>query len=136
MSGADNFSFCPDPLWDPDLTWRNVTNPDLTECFRYTVLSALPPAVLLLHLPHYVLDLRRRWQTRSLFADERAGGGVLHWARTVLSLLVAISSFAKFLSDTAFGSDVFASDLFRVAAVAVTSCATIVPSQLDRHFLR
>ena len=135
MSNGSSSSFCPDPLWDSSLTWR-TSDPDLTECFRYTVLAAVPPAVLALHAPHYAADLRRRWQTRSLFADERAGGGALHWIRTILSLTVGISSFAKFLSDTAFGSDVFGSDLFRVAAVSITACATIIPAQLDRHFLR
>ena len=156
---SDATPFCPDSLWDSSVSW-NTGNPNLTECFRFTVLASLPPAVLLLHLPHYAVDLRRRWQSRSLFADERAGGGALHWVRwdarkgqkvglaetiepllpsryrTILALLVAISSFTKFLSDTAFGSDVFPSDLFRVAAVSIAACATIVPAQMDRHFLK
>ncbi len=97
-STSSSGSTCPDPLWDPSLTWH-TSNPNLTECLRFTVLAAVPVLVLLLHLPGYVIDSRRRWHDRSLFADERAAGGIAHWVRTILSLLVAVSAMAKFSSD-------------------------------------
>ncbi len=85
MAGNDSDeggTFCPDPLWDRNVTW-DTDDPNLTECFRNTVLAAVPPVVLALHLPFYAADLRRRWQSRSLFAEEEAAGGCLHWIRCV-----------------------------------------------------
>ncbi len=32
--------FCPDPLWDADLTW-NTDDPDFTICFHQTVIQPL-----------------------------------------------------------------------------------------------
>ena len=34
--GNDARPFCPDPLWDADLTW-NTDSPDFTVCFHQTV---------------------------------------------------------------------------------------------------
>lgn len=40
-----NTSFCNGPLWDSNLTWY-TNEPDLTECFRDTILIGIPCAVL------------------------------------------------------------------------------------------
>ncbi len=60
----------------------------------------------------------------------------LSFFRASLAIFIGLSSFVKYMSDTNFGTDVYSSDFFRVSAVSLTSCATILPMQLDRHFLR
>ena len=42
--------FCPDPLWDTNLTWY-TDNPDFTVCFQQTVLVFVPSFALLLLTP-------------------------------------------------------------------------------------
>lgn len=48
--GSIALPFCPDPLWDLDLTWR-TSNPDFTTCFHQTVLVYVPAAILFLFTP-------------------------------------------------------------------------------------
>ncbi len=66
----DSDAFCPDPLWDWDLTWF-TTSPDFTACFHSTVLVYAPLAVALLASPieaYLVLQSRNRsvgtWEYR------------------------------------------------------------------------
>ena len=40
-----NTSFCHGPFWDASSTW-NTDDPDLTECFRDTILVGIPCAFL------------------------------------------------------------------------------------------
>ena len=40
-----NTSFCNGAFWDANLTW-NTNDPDLTECFRDTILVGIPCALL------------------------------------------------------------------------------------------
>ena len=49
-------SFCASDLWDLQLSW-NTTNPDFTPCFHQSVLTYIPPVVLILALPFQV-DIR------------------------------------------------------------------------------
>jgi ATP-binding cassette, subfamily C (CFTR/MRP), member 1 len=42
--------FCPDPLWDANLTWY-TDNPDFTDCFQKTILVYLPALLLLICTP-------------------------------------------------------------------------------------
>ena len=47
-------SFCNGPFVDGELSW-NTTNPNLTQCFRDTVLVGIPAAVLWILGPIWVL---------------------------------------------------------------------------------
>ena len=47
---AASTPFCPDPLWDKDLTW-NTDNPEFTACFQGTVLVYTPALLLLVFGP-------------------------------------------------------------------------------------
>jgi hypothetical protein len=48
--------FCADPFWNASLTW-DTDNPNLTACFRNTVLAALPCATLWLSAPFWFRHL-------------------------------------------------------------------------------
>ena len=55
-----NVTFCADPLWDQDRTWR-THRPDFTRCFHQTCLALAPSAAFLALLaPLQLLLLRRR----------------------------------------------------------------------------
>ena len=51
--------FCPDPFWDPSLTW-NTERPSLTLCFRQTALVYLPIAVAVIIVPLELGSLLKR----------------------------------------------------------------------------
>ena len=44
VESEKNTSFCNGPFWDANLTW-NTDDPDLTECFRDTILVGIPCAL-------------------------------------------------------------------------------------------
>ena len=50
ISNSSLLPFCPDQLWDLELTWY-TNNPDFTTCFHQTVLVYVPAIILLLFAP-------------------------------------------------------------------------------------
>ena len=50
MRMNSSLPFCPDPFWDPELTW-NTERPSLTFCFRETALVYLPVAAAVVLAP-------------------------------------------------------------------------------------
>jgi len=94
-------TFCPDPLWDSNLTWY-TDNPDFTICFQQTALIYVPSLVLILLTP---FQLRVIDQSR----DKN-----VPWA-----LLAALSLVDLGYSVQAFTSDyaVYAHVVFIVANV-------------------
>ena len=50
--------FCPDPLWDSDLTWY-TDQPDFTTCFHETVLVYVPCGILWLLAPLQIYFARQ-----------------------------------------------------------------------------
>lgn len=51
--------FCHDALWDSTLSWYTSRPPDLTQCFKSTVLVYVPALFLALCLPFYCLHYVR-----------------------------------------------------------------------------
>ena len=51
--------FCPDPLWDPSLTW-DTERPSLTSCFRQTALVYLPITAAVVVAPLEIGSLLKR----------------------------------------------------------------------------
>ena len=65
-------SFCNGAFVDKELSW-NTTNPNLTQCFRDTVLIGVPAAVLWISGPIWIL-LNRGGTDRNPSGNRYAGG--------------------------------------------------------------
>lgn len=105
-------TFCPDPLWDSNLTWY-TDNPDFTICFQQTVLIYVPSLVLILLTP---FQLRVIDQSR----DKNVPWSILNILRLgFTALLAALSLVDLGYSVQAFTSDyaVYAHVVFIVANV-------------------
>ena len=74
---GDPMPLCRGHFWDHQLTW-NTTNPNLTECFRDTVLVLVPVGILAAFLPLWTANMVKlnrsmAWRTPPTF---RYGNGL------------------------------------------------------------
>ena len=77
-----NKPFCPDPLWDSNLTWF-TDNPEFTVCFEQTAFVYVPAAALLILSPF-------QWQLIRESKDRNVPWSLLNGLRFGLTVLLAI----------------------------------------------
>jgi ATP-binding cassette subfamily C (CFTR/MRP) protein 1 len=107
-------TFCPDPLWDSNLTWY-TDNPDFTVCFQQTALIYVPSLALLLLTP---LQFRVLSQSR----DRNVPWSILNILRFSLNAILTVLCLVDLgYTVEAFASnredDVYAYSVFIVANV-------------------
>ena len=74
--------FCPDPLWDSNLTWY-TDDPDFTVCFQQTAFVYVPSFALIILTPFQVQLIK---QSR----DKNVPWNILNILRFLLTSLLAV----------------------------------------------
>jgi ATP-binding cassette subfamily C (CFTR/MRP) protein 1 len=107
-------TFCPDPLWDSNLTWY-TDNPDFTVCFQQTALIYVPSLALLLLTPF-------QFRVLSQSRDRNVPWSILNILRFSLNAILTVLCLVDLgYTVEAFASnredDVYAYSVFIVANV-------------------
>ena len=82
----ENIHFCPDSLWDNNVTW-NTSNPNLTTCFREVILATVPGILLLIGIPFWIRHLCKK-NFEAIFPSGNRRRSKLLWIKIFLSLTV------------------------------------------------
>jgi len=111
---ANGSGFCPDSLWDPAVSW-NTDNPNLTECARQTLMSALPSLTLVLLMPSW-LNYFKKARRHAAFPDYVNPPSNAFWAKMVVGQLCMVGVVLRFMHDTSMSEDAYKSDYLLLAS--------------------
>ena len=135
-------NFCSDEFWNSNLTWY-TENPNLTVCFRNTLLTWLPCAVLWLSAPIWFHHLKNHSPKLIPKVKEKVSSVTdrltfLFCSKVFLTLALLINVLGEITFRVGEAKDrddeVSQSDILYSACLALTFCLSLLMSCLEKKF--